>query len=201
MFDLEVCLITAPRLVALWREVRARRRLLPARIRHVVLRLDRAGGLHLVVETVGAAPWPKAAALGAALQAAGMPATLWLRPEEGAARVAVGSDEAFPATVFEQVHPAMGDRVRAHAISLLGDVAGETVWDLYAGIGDTTRALAARGAVVVSVEADRRAVAYAEGRRDPGAIERSRWIAQGATLSCRSRRPASASIAPCGKRR
>lgn len=177
VFDLEVCLITAPPLVALWREVRARRRLLPARIRHVVLRLDREGGRHLVVETIGAAPWPKAAELSEALSSAGMHATLWLRPEEGAARVVSGSAEAFPATVFEQVHPAMGDRVRAHAISLLGDVAGESVWDLYAGIGETTRELVTRGATVASVEADRRAVAHAESRRDPVGAERSRWIA------------------------
>ena len=27
-----------------------------------------------------------------------------------------GSDEAFPATVFEQVHPEMGDRARAFAV-------------------------------------------------------------------------------------
>ena len=177
VFDLEVCLITAPPLVALWREVRARRRLLPARIRHVVLRLDREGGRHLVVETIGAAPWPKAAELSEALSSAGMHATLWLRPEEGAARVVSGSAEAFPATVFEQVHPAMGDRVRAHAISLLGDVAGESVWDLYAGIGETTRELVTRGATVASVEADRRAVAHAESWRDPVGAERSRWIA------------------------
>ena len=177
VFDLEVCLITAPKLLALWREVRARRGLLPARIRHVVLRLDRSGGLHLVVETAGAAPWPDAGRLHAALAEVQLPATLWLRPEEGAARVVSGSAESFPATVFEQVHPVMGDRVRAHAIGLLGAVAGGTVWDLYAGIGDTTRALVAAGATVVSVESDRRAVAHAEGRRDATSAERSRWIA------------------------
>ncbi len=177
VFDLEVCLITAPSLIALWREVRARRRLLPPRLRHLVLRLDRSGGLHLVAETAGAAPWPGADELHAALERAGLRATLWLRPEEGAPRVRCGSAEAFPATVFEQVHPAMGDRVRAHAIDLLGEVAGQSVWDLYAGIGETTRALVARGATVSSVEADRRAVAYAEGREDAPAAGRSRWIA------------------------
>lgn len=177
VFDLEVCLITAPSLVALWREVRARRDLLPRQLKHVVLRLDRSGGLHLVVETAGAAPWPGAGELHAALELAGFRTTLWLRPENGAPRVRCGSAEAFPATVFEQVHPAMGDRVRAHAISLLGEVAGQSVWDLYAGIGDTTRALVARGATVSSVEADQRAVAYAEGRgAHPGAGQ-SRWVA------------------------
>ena len=55
-----------------------------------------------------------------------------------------GSGEAFPATVFEQVHPEMGDRVREFAVEQLGDVSGRKVWDLYAGIGETTALLAAR---------------------------------------------------------
>jgi 23S rRNA (uracil1939-C5)-methyltransferase len=42
------------------------------------------------------------------------------------------------------------------------------VWDLYAGIGETSAVLAAAGASVESVESDRRAVAEAE-RRGPAA--------------------------------
>jgi 23S rRNA (uracil1939-C5)-methyltransferase len=75
-----------------------------------------------------------------------------------------GADEAYPATVFEQVHPAMGDRVREHAVRALGAVEGRHVWDLYAGIGETTATLAHAGASVESVESDRRAVAEAESR-------------------------------------
>ncbi|HET8680261.1 MAG TPA: class I SAM-dependent RNA methyltransferase, partial [Micromonosporaceae bacterium] len=87
------------------------------------------------------------------------------------------TDQPFPATVFEQVHPAMGDRVRAHAIAGLRDVAGRHVWDLYAGIGETTAALAGAGASVESVESDPRAVAEAEARgpsakRHVGRVER-----------------------------
>jgi 23S rRNA (uracil1939-C5)-methyltransferase len=62
----------------------------------------------------------------------------------------------------------MGDRVRAHAVAGLGSVAGRHVWDLYAGIGETSAVLAAAGAAVESVESDRRAVAEAE-RRGPAA--------------------------------
>ncbi len=57
-----------------------------------------------------------------------------------------GAGEAYPATVFEQIHPEMGDRVRAFAVRQLGDVTGRLVWDLYAGIGETTTALAEAGA-------------------------------------------------------
>jgi 23S rRNA (uracil1939-C5)-methyltransferase len=78
-----------------------------------------------------------------------------------------GSDEAYPATVFEQVHPEMGDRVRAYALEQLGDVTAKRVWDLYAGLGETTVALAQAGADVESVESDRRAVAEADRRGPP----------------------------------
>lgn len=101
-----------------------------------------------------------------------MSVTIWYQPEGGAARAVAGSGEAFPATVFEQVHPTMGDRVRAFAVEQLGDVSGRRVWDLYAGIGETTAQLIARGAIVESVEADRRAVAEAE-TRGPAALRHS----------------------------
>ena len=87
-----------------------------------------------------------------------------------------GAGEAYPAMVFEQVHPEMGDRVRSHAIEALGSVGGRRVWDLYAGIGDTTAALVRAGATVESVESDRRAVAEADrrgpvARRHAGRVE------------------------------
>ena len=46
----------------------------------------------------------------------------------------------------------------------LGPAAGRRVWDLYAGIGETTAALTRAGAGVESVESDPRAVAEAEAR-------------------------------------
>jgi 23S rRNA (uracil1939-C5)-methyltransferase len=87
-----------------------------------------------------------------------------------------GAGEAFPATVFEQVNPEMGDLVRDFAVQQLGDLRGVKVWDLYAGIGETTAQLIARGAMVESVELDRRAVAEAEAkgptaRRHVGRVE------------------------------
>jgi 23S rRNA (uracil1939-C5)-methyltransferase len=79
--------------------------------------------------------------------------------------------------VFEQVHPAVGDKVRAFALAALGEVRGRHVWDLYAGIGETTSALILAGASVESVESDPRAVAEAEARgpaaeRHVGRVER-----------------------------
>ncbi|MBA3659552.1 MAG: hypothetical protein H0W67_08140 [Gemmatimonadales bacterium] len=146
----------------LWQLVSAQRRLLPKGLEQLVFRLDRQGGRHLVASTPDAGGWPDARRLHAELVRGGEPATLWWRPAGGAARAMAGVGEAFPVTSFEQVHPAMGARVRAFAVEQLGPVGGRHVWDLYAGIGETTAALGAAGARVTSVEADRRAVHEAE---------------------------------------
>jgi 23S rRNA (uracil1939-C5)-methyltransferase len=160
-FELARCHITRPELMSLWEEVGSMRELLPGGVRHIVLRLDRWGRRHVVLVT---GPRTGAAALHEAMKAGGVAATLWVQPEGEEASAVSAPDQPLPATVFEQVHPAMGDRVRAHAVAAMGDVAGRHVWDLYAGIGETTAALADAGASVESVESDPRAVAEAEAR-------------------------------------
>ncbi|HYF40095.1 MAG TPA: TRAM domain-containing protein [Gemmatimonadales bacterium] len=168
IFDLDWCHITVPALMDLWQAVRALRRLLPPRLEQVVLRLDRSGRRHLVLRVGEGEVWSGAGRLGRELEQRGVDVTIWYQPPSGVARAVAGAGEAFPATVFEQVHPEMGDRVREFAISRLGDVAGKKAWDLYAGIGETTARLLDRGAQVESVELDRQAVAEAE-RRGPAA--------------------------------
>ena len=163
--------------MALWSEIREVRELLPSALRQIVLRLDRGNGLHLLLVTAAGEEYDGAASLHRELAARGADATIWLQPEGGEAEAVAGAADPFPATVFEQVHPAMGDRVRAHALAALGEVAGKHVWDLYAGIGETTSALIRAGASVVSVESDARAVAEAEARgpaaeRHVGRVER-----------------------------
>lgn len=164
IFELEWCHITDGRLMDLWRRLRRRRELLPEGLERLVLRLDREGGTHVVALVAGATAWNDAAELRRSLVADGSPATLWWQPEGGAVRAVAGGGEAFPATVFEQVHPAMGDRVRHAALLALGAAGARHVWDLYAGIGETTRLLLASGASVESVESDPRAVREAEAR-------------------------------------
>ena len=168
VFELEWCHITVPELMALWQVLRRLRPLLPAPLAGIVLRRDRAGGRHVLFRAGGGEVWGGASRLLAELRREGTPATLWWQPEDGVPRAMAGGDEAYPATVFEQVHPEMGDRVRAHALEAIGPVRGRRVWDLYAGIGETTAALSGAGAAVESVESDRRAVAEAE-RRGPAA--------------------------------
>jgi 23S rRNA (uracil1939-C5)-methyltransferase len=164
IFDLIWCHITVPELMELWQSIRKLRALLPSSLQQVVLRLDRRGGRHLLVRVGSGEVWSGADRLYRELGRNGTPATIWWQPEGGAPRAMAGSGEAFPATVFEQIHPEMGDRVREFAVEQLGEVSGRRVWDLYAGIGETTAQLVGRGAIVESVELDRRAVAEADAR-------------------------------------
>lgn len=164
IFDLEHCHITASSLMAAWSIVRRHKRLLPENATHLVLRLARDGGRHLVVQVEGAQVWQSATRLAERLSAAMVPAVLWWQPEGGAARVVAGAKDAYPATVFEQVNPSMGDLVRTYALERLGDTNGRHVWDLYAGIGESTAALLKAGASVESVEVDPRAVRLGEAR-------------------------------------
>jgi 23S rRNA (uracil1939-C5)-methyltransferase len=164
IFELEWCHITVPELMKVWQVLRKLRSFLPRTLEQLVLRLDRQGGRHVIIRVGEGEVWPGGTRLQRELQRRGASVTLWYQPVGGAARAVAGSDEAFPATVFEQVHPEMGDRVREFALHQLGDVGGRRVWDLYAGIGETTTQLAALGAQVESVELDRRAVGEAEAR-------------------------------------
>lgn len=161
IFNLNRCEIADPALNRLWAALSPLRELLPPDASHLILRLERGGALHLIVRSAGERAWTNGAELRSGLRAAGVDATVWWHPEGGAPRVVAGDGTPWPATVFEQVHPALGDRVRAFALEQLGEVRGRTVWDLYAGIGETTTRLLEAGATVESVELDPRAVALA----------------------------------------
>lgn len=165
VFPLADCHITDFRLMALWRELRSRLEMLPERLTRLTLRLDREGRRHVIAESAGE-PWGKPAAeqLRRALPAGAdgnSEVVCWWQPAEGAARVMAGPATGFPATAFEQVNPEMGVLTRRWAVDQLGDLRGQTVWDLYGGIGDTAALLVERGATVLSVDADEKAITWA----------------------------------------
>jgi 23S rRNA (uracil1939-C5)-methyltransferase len=162
VFDVHDCLIADPDLRALHAAVRNARHSLPPDGARIVLRLDRDRGRHVIVQTGAGDVWRGGEELRRALERAGASAVVWWHPEGGKARAVAGATDPWPATVFEQVHPAMGSIVRQAALDALGDVRGQQAWDLYAGIGETTVALVARGAAVTSVESDPRAVQLAD---------------------------------------
>lgn len=164
VFNLDRCYITEPALMAAWKVIRRNPGLLPDDLTHLVLRLDREGSRHVILQTGGKRAWQKYAELARALLAASVPAVIWYHPEGGAARVVAGAPDAYPATVFEQVNSEMGDTARGYAVDRLGPVSGRHVWDLYSGVGETTVALLAAGGTVESIESDPRAVQLARKR-------------------------------------
>jgi 23S rRNA (uracil1939-C5)-methyltransferase len=164
VFPLADCHITDFKLMALWRELRSRLALLPEPLTRLTLRLDRDAGRHIIAESAGE-PWRNAPELQRALAGAvDGEVVCWWQPVDGAARVVAGPATGFPATAFEQVNPGMGMLTRQWAVAQLGDVKGQMVWDLYGGIGDTAALLVARGASVVSVDADEKAVTWGRER-------------------------------------
>jgi len=158
------CHITDFRLMALWRELRSRLALLPQPLTRLTLRLDRDARRHVIAESAGE-PWLNADELRRALLGSvDGEIVCWWHPVDGAARVVAGPATGFPATAFEQVNPGMGMITRRWAVEQLGDVRSQTVWDLYGGIGDTAALLVERGATVVSVDADEKAVSWGRAR-------------------------------------
>ena len=178
VFDVRECLLAEPALQALFHAVSAARGSLPKGGVRIVLRRDSAEQLHVIVRTGPDVPaWGGATRFDRSLRDAGWQVIVWWHPDGGQPQALTGSDDPWPATVFEQVNPAVGAKVRALAVESLGVTVGVHAWDLYAGIGETTRALLNRGATVESVEHDARAVALAEGvgpsgpRRLAGRVE------------------------------
>ena len=164
VFPLADCHITDFRLMALWRELRGKLSMLPQPLTRLTLRLDRDERRHVIAESAGE-PWLNAAELRRALQGSvDGEVVCWWQPVDGAARVVAGPATGFPATAFELVNPGMGMLTRRWAVEQLGDVRAQTVWDLYGGIGDTAALLVERGANVVSVDADEKAVTWGRDR-------------------------------------
>jgi 23S rRNA (uracil1939-C5)-methyltransferase len=158
VFEVKDCLVAVPELMALLESVRAARSVIPAGATHVVLRLDRAGGRHVVVRG-GEPPWDAA---GFATAIGGANLTIWWEPEGGAVRAVTGDAGAYPALAFQQVNPPVADRIRRDAVAWLAAEPWGVAWDLYGGVGEAARLMAGAGARVWSVDADRSAVAWAE---------------------------------------
>jgi len=177
VFELERCEIADERLNQLWFVVRNASGEWPPALRQIVLRVGRDGSAHLIFR----GPVRPDLHLTHRIDAA-----IWWEPPDQPPRlvselaVAAG---VIPPGVFEQVHPAMASRVRDYALAQLGPVARHHVWDLYAGVGETSAALATAGATVESVEVDQDAVQVAEQRGPRQGVTRylgrvEDWVAQ-----------------------
>jgi 23S rRNA (uracil1939-C5)-methyltransferase len=185
IFDLERCEIAAAPLNRIWEAVRAARSALPPALDQVVLQLSRDGQAHVVLRGPMAPTADGLERLKRVVAGCGIPVAWWWEPARGGVRRLGenGTAAVVEPTSFEQVNPEAGQAVRGHALELLGALAGRHVWDLYAGVGDATVALHARGATVESVEVDSAAVTAAsrggsvEGiTRHTGPVES--WVAK-----------------------
>jgi tRNA/tmRNA/rRNA uracil-C5-methylase (TrmA/RlmC/RlmD family) len=88
---------------------------------------------------------------------------------------AVGRQWHLDAEAFWQVHPAAPDTFAATVVDLLQPESDETAWDLYAGAGLFTAALAPLVHRITAVEADRHALAAA--RRGLADLDNARVVA------------------------
>ncbi len=154
VFPPDDCPITRKSVMNLWSSIR--RANLPPHIDALILREDRRGQRHAVI--VSDPP----CRLGSLPDEVADPTiSWWWKPVRGAARVVGGPEGAYPGLAFEQSNADLAAMIRADAVAALGPVEGRVVWDLYGGVGDTARALAEAGAVVWSVDVDRRAHQWA----------------------------------------
>ena len=168
VFALDRCEIARDEINALWVALRPALGALPrgSDVR-LKLRVAQDGALHVVVGG-GLGAWTMPHPLADAAAGAGLAATVWWEPAEGAVRRMAGPAADRGAVAFEQVNPEVAASLRAAVLEAVPASAGRAL-DLYAGAGETGLALASRGWEAVSVEADGRAAARA-------AEQARRWL-------------------------
>jgi 23S rRNA (uracil1939-C5)-methyltransferase len=157
VFPLATCRLAEPSVDLLWQALRERPDLMAPEAGRLMLRIDGTRGLHASAHLDRGRSWEKAEACARFLAGRGVAASLWVVDGQGRARQVAGVPAAIGAEVFEQVNPGTAVAVRDAAIEGLGPVAGTHVWDLYAGVGDSSIRLARAGARVSAVEVDRAA--------------------------------------------
>lgn len=160
VFQLEECLITDDRVVAIWRDIFAAAELLPRvpRLRASVRVTD--DGAAFVLE--GASRWPSAHSFAERVPAL---TTVWLEPTSGRRRLTVDRrGTRSPDASFAQVNPAAAALLRDHVIATVAAHAPRTVVDAYAGAGATALPLAKGGATVTAIELDAAAARWMSAR-------------------------------------
>ena len=157
IFQLADCPITDERVLAIWNEVRAARRLLPDadELRGAV----QIGEGSASVLVRGAHAWPHRTAFFAAVPGA---TTLWWQPTHRPRSLVAsraGGSEAGTSASFAQVNAEVGAALHDYVLDKARSHRPTTVIDAYAGAGATAIPLARDGARVTAIEADRDAAA------------------------------------------
>lgn len=192
VFAIEDCPITDERVVRVWAAVMSNAHFLPAaaELRGAVRTLPAAFSFTLE----GGHHWPAHGALFEAVPDLG---ELWWQPEGASRRLLSSRASGDPAGAaqagaaqagasFVQVNPAVAATLQAWVLSLAAAMQPKTVVDAYAGTGDLAVELAARGARVIAIDADRDAARVAGARLPDG----SRAIAAPVERALRKALPA-----------
>jgi 23S rRNA (uracil1939-C5)-methyltransferase len=170
---LKDCPITDERVLSVWKDVAAAGRLLPDadELRGAV----QLSGEAISVVVRGGHSWSRRTEFFEAVPAA---ATLWWQPTHRARNLVAsrraGEDGGRDASAsFAQVNTEVGAALREYVLDLARSYRPTSVVDAYAGAGGTALPLAAGGALVVAIEADRDAAAVCGESLAPFAGSRS----------------------------
>ena len=159
VFSLDECPITHPRVVAGWRGVLLEGRLLPRapELRGAV----RLAGERLAFVVDGGLRWPHAREFAQLMP--GFGTVRWI-DAEGREHDILTDEVERPVASFEQVNPAMAERLRADVVAHVRSVRPTTVIDAYSGVGDASIPLVEAGIRVTAIEMDREAASHASRR-------------------------------------
>jgi 23S rRNA (uracil1939-C5)-methyltransferase len=172
IFSLKDCPITDERVLSVWKDVAAARRLLPDadELRGAV----QLAGEEISVVVRGGHAWPGRTEFFEAIPAA---TTLWWQPTHRARNLVAsrgtGGDGGRASAAFAQVNTEVGAALHEYVLDLARTYRPASVVDAYAGAGGTALPLASDGALVVAIEADRDAAAVCGERLAPFAGSRS----------------------------
>jgi 23S rRNA (uracil1939-C5)-methyltransferase len=172
IFSLKDCPITDERVLSVWKDVAAARRLLPDadELRGAV----QLAGEAISVVVRGGHAWPGRTEFFEAVPAA---TTLWWQPTHRARNLVAsrgtGGDGGRGSASFAQVNTEVGAALHEYVLDLARTYRPASVVDAYAGAGGTALPLASDGALVVAIEADRDAAAVCGERLAPFAGSRS----------------------------
>jgi 23S rRNA (uracil1939-C5)-methyltransferase len=163
VFQLEECLITDDRVVAIWRDIFGGSGLLPRVPRLRASVRVTADGAAFVLE--GGSRWPHAHAFAERVPAL---TTVWWEPQGGRRRLVIDRRQRqSPDASFAQVNPGAASLLHDHVVATVMAHAPRTVVDAYAGAGATAVRLAERGATVVAIELDQAAARWMNDHLPP----------------------------------
>ena len=154
VFQLDDCLITDERVVAVWRSIFTSAAFLPERADRGAVRILENGSASVVIE--GDSQWSKAHEFFDRIAEI---ESLWWKPENQARRLVAERRESRGSASFVQVNPAMAAELREHVFDRVRSHTPKTLVDGYAGSGATAIPLARQGIRVTAIELDADAAA------------------------------------------